>query len=93
MTTLLTMLSVVQLLGLLVLWLLIRTIYRLVFHPLARFPGPRLAAITSMYAAQYDLPFETSFCKEMPRLHDSYGPIVRIRPNELHIRDIDSFNQ
>jgi len=87
------MASMIQLLGFLVLYLLLRTVYRLLFHPLAKFPGPRLAAITSMYAAYYDLPVETSFCKEMPRLHDRYGPIVRTRPNELHIRDMDSFNQ
>jgi hypothetical protein len=74
-------------------YLTVRTIYRLKVHPLAKFPGPRLAAITSMYAGSYDLPFASSFCKELPRLHDEYGPIVRIRPNELHIRDMDSFRQ
>ncbi|KAK7905311.1 hypothetical protein LTR67_000031 [Exophiala xenobiotica] len=46
-----------------------------------------------MYAGSYDLPFASSFCKELPRLHDQYGPIVRIRPNELHIRDMDSFRE
>jgi hypothetical protein len=85
--------SVLQLFGVFIVYLVIRTIYRLSFHPLAKFPGPRLAAVTSMYSASYDLPFETSFCKKLPELHDRYGPIVRIRPNQLHIRDMDSFNQ
>jgi hypothetical protein len=73
--------------------LVLRIIYRLTFHPLAKVPGPRLAAITSMYAGSYDLPYGSSFCKKLPELHDKYGPIVRIMPNQLHIRDMDSFNQ
>jgi hypothetical protein len=74
-------------------FLILRIIYRLTFHPLARFPGPRAAAITSMYAASYDIPYGSSLCKKLPELHDKYGPIVRIMPNQLHIRDVDSFNQ
>lgn len=82
-----------QLLSTWMIYLVWQAIYRLKFHPLAKFPGPRLAAITMMYAGWYDLPFASSFCKELPRLHDKYGPIVRIRPDELHIRDMDSFRQ
>ena len=74
-------------------YILLRAIYRLTIHPLAGFPGPRLAALTSMYAASYDLPYGSSLCKKLPQLHDKYGPIVRIMPNQLHIRDMDSFNQ
>lgn len=87
------MLTTQQLLVLFLLFSLVRAIYRLTLHPLSSFPGPRLAAMTSMYAASYDLPFETSFSKMMPQLHDKYGPVVRTRPNELHIRDMNSFDQ
>ena len=41
----------------------------------------------------FDLPTKTSYIKEFPGLHDKYGPIIRIEPNHLHIRDIDAFNQ
>lgn len=31
--------------------------------------------------------------EELPAWHDKYGPIIRIEPDHLHIRDIDAFNQ
>ena len=48
-------------------------IYRLTFHPLAQFPGPRVAALTNLYGAFYDLSETRSYIKEMPALHEKYG--------------------
>ena len=87
-----------------------RAIYRLTLHPLARFPGPWLAAVTSLYGASFDLRKNSCYVKILPDLHDKYGlycrmrnlsrrltyetgPIVRIYPNQLHINDIDAYNQ
>lgn len=50
--------------------------YRLTFHPLAHFPGPRLAALTNLYGAFYDLSETRSYIKEMPALHEKYGTVV-----------------
>ena len=50
-----------------------RAIYRLTLHPLARFPGPRLAAITSLYGASFDLRKNSCYVKILPGLHDKYG--------------------
>ena len=69
-----SILSVVpQVFGLSVLLVLIRYVYRLTFHPLAKFNGPKLAAASRLYAASWDIPVASSFVKEFPRLHDKYG--------------------
>lgn len=61
-------------------------------HPLAKFPGPRLAALTNWWAFSHDLSGKQSLIKYLKGLHDQYGPIVRVRPDEIHIFDWDAYN-
>ncbi|KAK4234867.1 cytochrome P450 [Achaetomium macrosporum] len=57
------------------------TIYRLCFHPLRHYPGPRLWAVSR-------LPWLSSTVRgtiihDLQALHEQYGPVVRTAPNEL----------
>lgn len=70
-------------------------IWRLYFSPISKFPGPKLAALTSWYEAYYDFCHEGGgqFAFQLKRLHKIYGPIIRIGPNEIHIDDPDFYDQ
>ncbi|KAK2738258.1 hypothetical protein FQN57_007121 [Myotisia sp. PD_48] len=66
---------------------------RLIWSPLAKFPGPRLAALSNWYEFYYDVFLQGKFTAHIQDLHKQYGPIVRITPTELHIDDPDFFDQ
>lgn len=58
-----------------------RIIYNLYFHPLAKFPGPKSRAATY-------IPYSYASVKgrhghAVKELHEQYGDVVRISPNEL----------
>ncbi|PSN69648.1 cytochrome P450 [Corynespora cassiicola Philippines] len=67
--------------GTLVLYPLSVIVYRLRFHPLSKYPGPVLAAIS---IKQYEYHYvKGDITRWMKTLHDKYGEIVRIGPNQL----------
>ncbi|KAH6304441.1 hypothetical protein HBI39_111580 [Parastagonospora nodorum] len=68
-------------------------VYRLYLHPLAKFPGPRIAAVTSFYEGYFEIVQKGQYSKHISKLHDQYGPIVRVTPHELHIRDSHFFEE
>ncbi|PWY85897.1 cytochrome P450 [Aspergillus heteromorphus CBS 117.55] len=60
-------------------------VYRLLLHPLGRFPGPLLARISSLW-----LPFHMQNNNRHHRLvelHKKYGPYVRIGSSDLSVID------
>ncbi|KAF7586336.1 hypothetical protein BBP40_009064, partial [Aspergillus hancockii] len=58
-------------------------VYRLYFHRLAEFPGPRLAAISTIYRSFFQIWKNGKLIDHVTTLHDLYGPVVRISPNEV----------
>ncbi|PIG82152.1 benzoate 4-monooxygenase cytochrome P450 [Aspergillus arachidicola] len=83
--------------------LILRTIYRLYIDPLHHIPGPKLAAISHLYEFYHDVVRGGLFIWEIEKMHQEYGtvtsrltafhpyhsigPIVRINPREVHIKD------
>jgi len=47
--------------------------YRLYLSPLARFPGPKLAALTKWYEFYYDVITQGQFTFQIQKLHKRYG--------------------
>lgn len=68
--------------------------HRLFFHRLSHIPGPKLAALTYLYQAYYDLfPHTGQWIFKQGRLHTAYGPIVRVGPDEVHIDDPEFYTE
>ncbi|EED11797.1 benzoate 4-monooxygenase cytochrome P450, putative [Talaromyces stipitatus ATCC 10500] len=66
-------------------------LYRLYLSPLAGFPGPKIAAVTTLYEFYYDAVKGMKLYEHIQALHGIYGPIIRISPHELHIDDPDFY--
>jgi len=75
---------------------ILKAIYRITLHPLARFPRPKLTAMTKYYEAYYKVFVDGTggkFGKKIEEWHKYYGPIVRINPFELLVDDPDYFDE
>ena|ERR1700761_8246313 len=77
---------IAALLALLATRFILAVFYRLYFHPLAKIPGPSLAAATWLYEIYFDLYLGGQFVFEIGRLHEIYGTgslFYAIRPGKL----------
>jgi cytochrome P450 len=59
----------------------------LILSPLSRIPGPKLYALTKWRLARDDWGRRT---RTINTLHERYGPVVRIGPNEVHFNSISA---
>jgi hypothetical protein len=47
------------------------------FHPLSKFPGPKLAAASYLYEAWYDLVLVGRYSWEIKAMHEKYGTFLQ----------------
>lgn len=68
----------------------VKSIYRLTLDPLAKFPGPKVNAISPIPGIRSLLRGRIAFDNKL--LHDIYGPVVRVSPNELHFNSVQAWD-
>ena len=56
----------------LVVYFVVGAIYRVYLSPLAKFPGPKLAALTLWYEFYYDVWFGGQYIWKIRELHEQY---------------------
>ncbi|KAK1963382.1 trichodiene oxygenase [Colletotrichum sublineola] len=56
-------------------------------HPLSKIPGPKVAGASYLYEFWFDFVKKGRYTLEIRRMHEVYGPIVRINPDEIHCND------
>lgn len=64
---------------LLVIWMVGTVVYRFFLHPLASFPGPKLAIATYCYEWYYDLIRGGQYTFKLKKLHEKYGKFIQPR--------------
>ncbi|KAI8949521.1 isotrichodermin C-15 hydroxylase [Xylaria longipes] len=70
-------------------WQTSTIIYNIYFHPLRKFPGPLLQRASGLpWAIQHTHGVQAH---KTQKLHDQYGPVVRIGPNHLSFTDIKAW--
>ncbi|GAB1312717.1 Cytochrome P450 monooxygenase [Madurella fahalii] len=63
------------------LYCVLSAVYLIFFHPLAKFPGPKLWAVSRIPWARHVI--KGDLWQALGRLHEEYGPVVRIAPDEI----------
>ncbi|KAI1330408.1 cytochrome P450 family protein [Xylariaceae sp. FL0255] len=66
-------------------------IYECFFSPLAKFPGPFIAKFSRFWRIKKH--WTNQWHHDVLDLHRTYGPVVRISPNELSVADPDAFRE
>jgi cytochrome P450 len=68
-----------------------KMIYNIYFHPLRKYPGPRLWAasrLTWAHAMQ-----SGNYHRTLHELHTQYGPVVRVAPDELSFINAEAWKE
>ncbi|KAG9715090.1 hypothetical protein KCU73_g16031, partial [Aureobasidium melanogenum] len=82
------MLALVVLFAALVAVVYYNVVEPLFLDPESKIPGPKLFALTKWRLALED--FKGTRTRKIHALHERYGPIVRIGPNEVHCNSLNA---
>jgi hypothetical protein len=63
-------------------------VHRLFFHPLRKFPGKKLAAVSKLYEASVN--WKGQLSPSIRELHRKHGDFIRIGPNEIAINNVEA---
>lgn len=66
-----------------ILYLTSLAFYRLLLHPLAKFPGPKLAGLTRYYEAYHDMIQNGQYTFKIAKLHQEYGTLTNYSRSQL----------
>ncbi|TFK74517.1 cytochrome P450 [Pluteus cervinus] len=69
-------------------YMLLHIIYNLFLSPLSAIPGPWYAAISNFWLTTHVLRFQQ--CKTIHQLFEHHGPVVRVGPNKVVFRDLQT---
>ncbi|KAM7212103.1 putative sterigmatocystin biosynthesis P450 monooxygenase stcF [Rhypophila decipiens] len=67
--------------GVYILYRVLWSIYSIFFHPLSKFPGPKVWAVSRIPWAHHVI--KGDLWQVLDRFHLEYGPVVRIAPDEI----------
>jgi len=74
-----------------IIYYLSRSVYRLYFHPLRNYPGPKLWAVTRVPHTYYRVTGQLPFV--IKRLHDQYGGVFRLGSNALSYNTSEAWDK
>ena len=66
---------------LILLYIVLGAVRRLYFNPLARFPGPKLSALTFWVEFYHDVIRRGQYTFEIIKMHEKYGGLTKIEFN------------
>ncbi|OBS16909.1 hypothetical protein FPOA_12545 [Fusarium poae] len=69
---------------------LVYILYQLYLHPLSSYPGPPLAALTNLWKTYHLSALRLPYT--LAHLHEKYGDVVRVGPNDVSFRTPDAVN-
>ncbi|KAG4443210.1 hypothetical protein IFR05_001352 [Cadophora sp. M221] len=70
-------------------YVVLTALYNLTFHPLAKFPGPKLDGAFDF--PRYWHMYKGNSAARFSSLHDQYGKVVRVAPNRLSFNSAQAF--